>query len=217
MFSFNYFYHGTSNNIALTASNNHNEFELLRQVAAGKELAFRALFDLYRIRLYSFVFQFTHSNADTEEIVQETFLKLWENRQGLTEVRHPRNYIYTIARNLTLNYLDKVARNEQLVKQVWANMRTTQNNVEEMLAAKEDKAVINEALSYLSEQKQQVFRMSREQGMNHEEIAQQLGLSRSRVKNILVEVLKYLRNYIEPQSYKLATALWLVSIFFFHD
>jgi RNA polymerase sigma-70 factor (family 1) len=176
------------------------ELQLLQQIAMGDELAFKLVFEIYRARVFTFVVNFIHSSADAEEIVQDTFLSLWQNRDGLVAVSHPRNYIYTIVRNKTLRYLSNVARDEKMVKIVWANMQMEVNATEEALLLRESRELITQALSRLPQQKQQIFRMCREGGMSHENIAMEMGLSKSRVKNVMVEVLKSIRLYLQQNS-----------------
>lgn len=173
---------------------------LLQQIAMGDERAFRFIFDTYKARTFTFVVNFIHSKADAEEIIQDTFLNLWQNRISLTAVEHPRNYIYTIVRNKTLRYLSNVARDEKMMKVVWANMQIEFNPTEETLQLRESREQINKALSMLSEQKQKIFKMSREQGMNHENIALETGLSKSRVKNIIVEVIHFIKTFLSRNS-----------------
>lgn len=181
-------------------NNNYTDRELLQQVAGGDTTAFRQLFDLYKIRLFSFVLQMTHSRVDAEEIVQDVFAKLWEGRANLTGVEYPGKYIYTIARNKTLNHLTKLARDRRLLQQLWVNVSQSDNTTEAILQAQESQQLIREAISRLSLQWQTIFYLSREQGLNHEEIAARLGLSKSRVKNILVEILKHVRDYLARYS-----------------
>lgn len=188
------------------------ERELFIRIAAGDESAFREVFDLYRLRLYHFALQFTHSASDAEEIVQDTFVRLWTGSEKLAEINHPTNYIYTICRNLTYNYLLKASRNDKLLKQVWANIQVDENPTEAILQAKESQSLINEAVAQLSEQKQRIYKMSREEGMSHDEIAKELGLSRSRVKNVVVEVLKFIKVYLQEHSVILALIFW-----FYHN
>ena len=182
---------------------------LLQQVANGDMLAFRQLFDLYKLRLFSFVLQMTHSKVDAEEIVQEVFTKLWEIRTDLIHVDYPGKYIYTIARNKTLNHLTKLARDRQLLQQVWSNLSQTENSTEAILQAQESQRLIGEAINRLSLQRQTIFRLSREQGLTHEEIATRLGLSKSRVKNILVEILKHIKDYLSLSGTLVYTLCWI--------
>jgi len=182
---------------------------LLQHVANGDKAAFRQLFDLYKLRLYSFVLQMTHSKVDAEEIVQDVFAKLWEIRTDLVQVDYPGKYIYTIARNKTLNHLAKLARDRQLLQQVWLNMSQADNSTEAILQAQESQRLIGEAINRLSLQRQTIFRLSREQGLTHEEIAVHLGLSKSRVKNILVEILKHIKDYLALSATVIYALCWI--------
>jgi RNA polymerase sigma-70 factor (family 1) len=182
---------------------------LLQHVANGDKEAFRQLFDQYKLRLFSFVLQMTHSKVDAEEIVQDVFAKLWEIRTDLVQVDYPGKYIYTIARNKTLNHLAKLARDRQLLQQVWLNVSQTDNSTEAILQAQESQRLIGEAINRLSLQRQTIFRLSREQGLTHEEIAVHLGLSKSRVKNILVEILKHIKDYLALSATVIYTLCWI--------
>jgi len=187
----------------------YTDRELLQQVAEGNKQAFRLLFDLYRVRLFSFVLQLTSSRVDAEEIVQDVFTKLWESRSSLTDIEYPGKYIYTIARNKTFNHLTKIARDRQLMQQLLANLSQSDNPVEEILQAQESQRLIEEAVKRLSDQRQTIFRLSREQGLNHEQIAAHLGLSKSRVKNMLVEILKHIRDYLARYSALVSALFWM--------
>ena len=170
------------------------------RIAAGEEPAFRQLFDRYRSVLYTFVYDFVHDRSDAEEIVQEVFLAVWIKKALLPDVAHPRNYLLTMARNRAFDHLARIARSEQLRQVLWDKIRDGYNPVDENLDAKESASLVRMALHQLSEQKQQIYRMSREENLSHEEIAAATGLSKSRVKNILVEVLKHIRLFLEQHA-----------------
>jgi len=156
-----------------------------------------------------FVEQLTKSGADAEEIVQESFLKLWINRASLPAIDNPGNYIYTIARNKTIDHIRKVGRDQKLLDQVWSNMSGADHSMEEQLRMQEYQQLVDQALAQLPVQKQTVFRLSREQGLSHDAIAARLGLSRSRINNILVETLKFIKNYLRQHAALLAIACWI--------
>jgi RNA polymerase sigma-70 factor (family 1) len=190
----------------------HNEKNLLYRVSTGDELAFRSIFDAYKHRLFTFVNNFVHSKADAEEIVQETFMVLWKNRARLPIIEQPRSYLYTIARNKTYDYLTRVARNQKSVELVWSTMQQDANPTEDALLAKECGILINNALKQLSDQKQAIFKMSRFDDMSHEEIAAATGLSKSRIKNVVVEVLKHLRYQLSQSSVIVSLLMFLSSM-----
>lgn len=187
----------------------HNEKDLLLRIAGGEEAAFRVLFDQYRQRLFVFAWQISHSTVEAEEIVQDIFMKLWENREALARVDYPRKYIYTMARNRALDLLGKIARDERLRAAAWANISQGHNITEELLNEKQSRELISEAVATLPEKKQAIFRLSRQEGLSHQEIAREMSLSVQTVKNILTEILKHIRAHLLRHSELLAVAFWI--------
>lgn len=186
-----------------------SDHDLLKKLRDGDEPAFRELYTRHSKRVLAFAYHMTHSAIDAEDILQETFLRLWTGRDQLPEITHIGNYIFIIARNKTLDHLRKISLQQRLIDQVWANISEISNDLELQLDARESKALIQQALTQLSPQKQAIFQLSRQQGLSHEEIGQQLKLSKSRVKNLLVETLKHIRNYLSQHSLLLAVLFQL--------
>jgi RNA polymerase sigma-70 factor (ECF subfamily) len=187
----------------------YDEKDLFLQIAAGDETAFRVLFDLYRERLFSFAWQLCHSAVEAEEVVQDIFLKLWQQRAMLAAVSFPRKYIYTMTRNRTLDLLAKISRNEQMIKEVWSNISQSDNLTENLLQAKESQQLIQQAVSQLSKKKQTIFSLSRHQGLSHREIADQMSLSVQTVKNTVTEILKHIQVFLAQHSELLAIVFWI--------
>ena len=186
--------------------------ELLQKFREGDENAFRELYDRHSRTVSAFVYHLTHSAVDAEDILQETFLKLWTNREQLPPIDHIGNYIFTIARNKTLDHLRKIARQQRLLDQVWANITVPSDGIEQQLDARESQQLINRAFSQLTEQQRTIFRLSRQEGMTHEAIAQQLCLSKSRVKNVQVETLRYIRLFLAQHAGPLGVLFVVASL-----
>lgn len=187
----------------------YDEKVLLLQIAEGDEIAFRHLFDFYKERLFTFAFGLTHSKVDAEEIVQDIFLKLWESRTTLSTIIYPQSYIYTMARNRALDLLASTGRNQKLIQKVWANITQSEELTEHILQAKESQQLIYQAVAELTEKKQQIFELSRNDGLSHDEISNLLGISKQTVKNNLSEALKQIKLYLERHSALLALIFWL--------
>jgi len=184
--------------------------ELLKQVAKGDQMAFRSLFDQLTPLLLVFVERLVKSKADAEEIVQEVMTKVWLNRAELPGIAYPGQYIYTMARNRALDQLRKITRDEQLLQAVWAYMSAdVDNSLEEKLRTEEVQELVQQSLRQLPEQKQTVYRLSREEGLSQAEIAERMGISKSRVNNLLVETLKVVKNHLEQHSELLAILFWI--------
>lgn len=175
------------------------------------EDSFKRLFDRYKNRLYGYVLAISHSSFAAEEITQEVFIKLWLCRDILHEVDNLDGYIFTIARNRTLNYFRKAANDSRLLRALQEQVTPPPNNVEERATVTEYDQMLRDALARLSPQRRLVYQLSRDNGLNHEEIAQQLHLSRNTVKNHMVEALRFIRHYLGQHL-----SLLLLLFFFFH-
>jgi RNA polymerase sigma-70 factor (family 1) len=158
--------------------------------------SFKRLFDSYKNRLYGYVLAVAHSPYIAEEITQEIFIKLWLCRDILHQVNNLDGYIFTIARNKTLNHLRKAAYDVKLLRELQELAVPENNNVEERALVSEYDRLLRDALTNLSPQRRLVYQLSRDQGLNHEEIAHYLHLSRHTVKNHMVEALRQIRHYL---------------------
>ncbi len=164
------------------------------------EQDFKCLFDKYKDRLYNYAFAISHSQYVAEEITQEIFIKLWICRDMLGEVENMDSYVFTIARNKTLNHFRKAANDSKLLKELQQRMVHAENNIEEHVLITDYDKSLQEALTLLSPQRKLVYQLSRNQGLNHQQIATELHLSHNTVKNHLVEALKFIRKYIHKTS-----------------
>src|ERR1700733_3010125 len=130
---------------------------------------FKLLFEAYKNRLYGYVLAITHSIYIAEEITQEIFVKLWLCRDILNQVENLDGYIFTIARNKTLNHLRKAAYALRFLKELQEQGLSAGpgNNVEERAMAGEYDQLLQGALALLSPQRRLVYVMSRQRGLNH--------------------------------------------------
>jgi RNA polymerase sigma-70 factor (family 1) len=187
----------------------YDQTALFVQIRNGDTTAFRTIFDVYKERLFSFAYGLTHSKSDAEEIVQDVFMKLWENRSTLDKIEQPGSYVYRMVRNRSLDLLAKAGRDQALIQQVWANMKGSEELSEEILLAKESQELIEAAVALLPEKKQRIFQLSRRHALSHDEIAGMLGISKQTVKNNLSEALRHIRLYLEQRSALLGLLFWL--------
>ena len=143
--------------------------------------------------------------------MQDVFTRLWKNGVVLMDIDIPEAYIFSIARNRTIDYLRKLARETRLIAQLSNQAGQAEVNMEDTLSADALKTLIEQALESLSRQKQEIFHLSKNIGLSHDEIAKRLNLSKSTVKNHISETLTHIRLRI---SRKTDTELLLFFIFF---
>lgn len=192
----------------------HNEAELLKLVAAGDEYAYKELFHRHWDNVYSVALVLTKSVELAEDMVQDIFLKIWQKRGQFTEIERFEDYLFIMARNHIYTELKKKTRDDQFRQQVQEYFDSGINNADIQLLTKETQQQISRAIEQLTPQQQLVYRMSRDQGLSHEEIAAQLNISRNTVRNHIVQSLKQIREYLNDNTSGAVLVLCLLKIFF---
>jgi len=177
-----------------------NEKETLLALKAGEESAFREIFDLNFRKLYAFSFRMLKNKEQAEEVVNDTLMNVWVNRNKLNPDFPIAPYLYTITRRLSLNALRKIATSQKAIDHLWISMENVSNNTEESILLSDLQRFTEAALITLPPQQQIVFRMSRFDGLNYDEIAVKLNISRNTVKNHLVTALKTLRTHFNQSD-----------------
>lgn len=169
--------------------------QLFMQVAEGDEKAFETLFNAFLPKLYPFIIKFIKSEPAAQEILQETFIRVWLSRDKLSEIDNPGGWLYKVASNECYSYLRKSILNNKFLNPITLEPDPV-NTTHENLALKELNRVIGEAINKLPAQRKKIYRMSRDEGMSIPEIASILNLSPNTVKNALVTSLKFIREYL---------------------
>ncbi|MBS1946293.1 MAG: RNA polymerase sigma-70 factor [Bacteroidetes bacterium] len=174
-----------------------NEIELFALMSKDDQAAFTKIFDHYEPRIYPFVLKMTRSQVAAEEIVQELFINLWTSRALAMQIGNPRSYLFRMAVNRTLRYMQKSSRHAILVQKASGRMTVEKNVTEEMIDLKETEELINKAVEQLPTQQKKIYLLSRRQGLNNEQIAEQLNISKSTVKNHLTEALHSIKQKLQ--------------------
>ena len=171
--------------------------ELLRAFISGDNEAFEKLFKTYYDAVCRYVIRIIKDQDTTEEIVQATFVNLWEKKDLIREDISFKSYLFRVAYNTALNYLKhkKVVANYVNKKQ--ERITEIQSSFVSHQPDFEIQSRIKDALSDLPPQCQRVFRMSREEGLKYHEIAEELGISKKTVEVHMGKALKLLRNSLK--------------------
>ena len=184
----------------------YNQKEMLRKIAEGDEKAFRVFFDLYRSRFYSVTFKMTRSDSLAQEIVQEVFMKIWQKRSTLPELINPDSYFFTCLYRRIFRHYKKFALERKLL-QVIAESPSFQNITDETIKANEIERLIRLALAKLPPQQQLVFKLSKQDGLTREQIAEKLQISPNTVKNHLAHAIQFIKSDLRTATFTLFAIL----------
>jgi RNA polymerase sigma-70 factor (ECF subfamily) len=177
-----------------------DEKDLFYRLSQNDKGAFTLIFDHYEPRIYPFLLRITKSETAAEEIVQEVFIKLWTLRAEADKIENPRSYIFRMATNKAVSHLRSLSKTTKLMQHVAGNTATARNITQENIDYKQTEDIINKLADQLPTQQQKVYKLSRQQGMSNEEIAGQLHISPSTVKNHLTEALRFIRERLQQSS-----------------
>jgi RNA polymerase sigma-70 factor (ECF subfamily) len=195
--------------------NINNDSDLLLLVAGGNHTAFKRLVDLYWNKVYGNTLALTKSPQVAEELTQDIFVKVWNQRENLAEVENFSVYIYVIGRNQVLSALRRKIVDTS--SEVPGNMPEDIHLPDAQLEMKDTYRIILEGIELLPSTRKKVFKLSRIANLSYDEIAAELGISKNTVKEHIVNALNFLRNYIHSQTGRSLLFLILVIIMgFFH-
>jgi RNA polymerase sigma-70 factor (ECF subfamily) len=168
---------------------------LFRGVAEGNEDDFKTLFNLFLPKLHPFILRFAKSELAAQEIIQETFIRVWLSRDKLWEIENPGGWLFKVASNECYNYVRKSVLTNKF-SHVMATEPDPVNSTHEWLDIKDLRYLVNEAVDSLPTQRKKIYLMSRDQGKTIPQIAATLQLSPNTVKNSLVTALRSIRDHL---------------------
>jgi RNA polymerase sigma-70 factor (ECF subfamily) len=178
-------------------NNVKSKFELVKSLKKGDMVAFDAIYNQYCHKLYQFVFMFLKQKEDAEEIVQDVFIKIWESRGKIDIYASFESFLFTIAYNATMSLLRKrmsETKSREYLKSL--QQFSSAEQVIDEIQYKELKHKVESLLKQLTPRQEEIYRLSREEGLTHTEISQKLNISESTVNNHLVRTLKFLKSHL---------------------
>jgi RNA polymerase sigma-70 factor (family 1) len=169
------------------------EHILFEKIRAGNEKAFEALFRHYYPQLCFYATQILKNPSAAEEIVQELFVRLWEKRKETEIEISLKNYLFRAAKNHCLNFIKhNQIRNEYSQKVLAESEPYSAEN--EFESQTELFRKIEESISALPEKRQEIFRLSRQEGLKYREIAEKMNISIKTVETQMGLAIKILRE-----------------------
>lgn len=170
-----------------------DEKMLISQIRSGCAKSFRSLYELYVNDLYRFIYQYVKSEDITDEIIQDTFIRLWMHRERLDESKSVKSYLFTISYRQVLKELRRQVRNPLMRDYVeFVDFLAVESRqaydydlfLRTLKLAKED----------LPPRQREIWQLSREDGLSSAEIAQMLSISDQVVRNQLSAAMRKIRE-----------------------
>ncbi len=168
-----------------------------RELVQGNELAFEKIFKIYYKPLCHYAYSFLNDGAEAEEVVQNTFVKIWERRSTIQVQTSVKAYLYSMVRNSCLNVIKHEKVKKEFAKDHQYVSETSRPVVEEKMISNDLESKIYEAMRALPEQCRLIFQLSRFEELKYQEIADQLEISVKTVENQMGKALKTMRLHLK--------------------
>jgi RNA polymerase sigma-70 factor (family 1) len=175
------------------------EEELLARLAKSDRQAFKQLYVKHYRKIYAYAFKFTRCADIAEDIAQDVFLKVWENRKNMEDVKFLIAYLFKICKNITLNALAKTAREEKIKELFLTGSSFFQIDNESVTRDEEYEKLLTMAIEQLPCQRKQVFRFCKIEGKTYQEVAAILGISTGTINDHIVKATRSIRNYFKEK------------------
>lgn len=176
------------------------EKHLLHQLINGDEKAFCQLYATYKNRIIQFVLTFVKSSNLAEDIFQDVFIAVWQNRVMINPDHSFSSYIYTITRNRILNHLRSESYKKEFQEEAKHTLSFQTNNTSESIDENDLKQIIQQGMALLSNRQREIFEMSRDGQLSHKEIAKKLNISTHTVQEHISTSLKTIRGYLQKNA-----------------
>jgi RNA polymerase sigma-70 factor (family 1) len=177
---------------------------LLSAIALNNDqAAYKELFLLLHSRLKQFAYSILKSTEESEELVSDLFIRIWEKRDQLTTIDSPRLYFYTTAKNLAFNRINKQKRQQSLAAEAWlVQLNSIYFDPEQLMMTEEMMRKIKQAVNDLPPRCRIIFKLIKEDGLKYKEVAELLHLS---VKTIEAQMAIALRRIGKCMHFEIKT------------
>lgn len=186
----------------MTVNKRISDVELVERLHNGDVEAFDQIFERYGSRLFGFALKYLKSKEETEGIVQDVFLKIWENRKILKKESSFKSYLFTIA----YHDICKLFRRKQIQLKLSDEILKTANpklNLEDEVDYNFTLEQVNKLIEKLPEKQRIIFEKSRKEGKTTKEIAKEMNLAPGTVDNQISATLKFLRKNLSVHNFAL--------------
>ena len=174
---------------------NQTEKKLVEKIRSGDSTSFKKLFDTYNTHLLNFALQYLNNPQAAEDVVQEVFVNIWINRNGLNPALSIKSYLFTSVRNQALKHIRDSNTKKEKHKHIQEKIVNVKSP-EEHLQEKELTELYHQAIEKLPYQCRQIFSMNRFENLSYAEIAETMGISINTVKTQMGRAFKTLRKHL---------------------
>lgn len=167
--------------------------ETILLMSKGDKKAYETMFHRFYPKVHRFVAMLLKNRDDADDVCQLIFLKIWNKREKFTDIRDFDSYLFILTKNTVINYIS--SRHVMPIDiDSLPDRYCNEFSPFEDVVAKDTQLLIDMVVENMPQQRQMIYRMSREQNLKNEEIALRLGIQKKTVENHLNLALKEIKR-----------------------
>ena len=169
---------------------------LVDSLKRGNEKTLEKLYQDMHQDLYYYAYTCLRNDELAKDVVQHVFLKLWDKRKGLGQIRSLKDYIFKIAKNTVFDKLRQ--KSFQSAEDIFLHEAAgyVHNETEEQIIYNDYIELAKEGISSLPPRRKEIFKLSRFENKSNKEISTELGISVNVVENQISQAIKQLKDYM---------------------
>ena len=178
----------------------YSDEKLMQEIKADNMFAFDVLYNKYNKKLYKFGYSILKSHEEAENLIQNVFISLWENRYKVEKNSSIRYYLFTIAYNTSISLLRKKARESNFIEYLKSLPEISEEPVNLELEYNELANKLDEIVKALPQRQKEVYLLHKVSGLKYTEIAKKLNISVNTIENHMSRALKTIREKLTNYS-----------------
>jgi RNA polymerase sigma-70 factor (ECF subfamily) len=180
----------------LTHASTYEEQELIIRLTESDDKAFEILYFRYIERAYGFALHFLNNTSEAEEVIQEVFTRIWENRHRINPDLSFGGYLLTAVKNTVFNEKRKRLYHKTYVSEVLKYLQTHMKDLEKEIVYDDLMELIDKTVRSMPPKRQEIFRLCRTEGMSHKDISKALGIAEKTIETHMRLAIIDLKNVL---------------------
>ncbi len=179
---------------------NFKEKDLVILLTRSDEASFEELYHLYSPRLLGYLITLVKSETFAGELLQDTFIKLWDNRENIDPNQSFRSYLFRIAENIVYDFFRKAARDKKLQAQLINSASRHYSHVEENICSREEVQILHEVIDLLPPRRRQIYELVKIEERSYEEVSRLMKISISTISDHIVKANKFILKQLSTSE-----------------
>lgn len=181
------------NQIKVLQKERYNEPQLIQELSCDSDIAFETIYRQYSPALYLKLLRLLKSKSLAEDVLQDVFIIVWNNRKKIDPGKSFRSYLYCIAVHKCYDYFRKLCREKKMFLKLTAESNHHDENKQNFIA-REEATILLQAIDLLPPKRRLIFRLCKVDGKSYEEVSRELGVSLSTISDHIVKANIFIRT-----------------------